>query len=179
MSNDSSLDDLIGFLDHASDRGLMPPASATALAVACRNVFTVLTDDEKNDITRLDLDAVTRRFQNKRAKDFSPQTLKEYSRRIGRAVELFQQWRDDPANFRVTTRATAPSRQRKTRTAPEEDAVAVMTISSAQPSQAPGTYQTAVAIGPHRIVTLMNVPADLTKEEATRIAEFVKMLAVN
>lgn len=177
MSNAYSVDDLLGFLDHAADKGLMPPASATALAVACRNVFGILTDQERANIAGLDRKALIRRFQNKRAKDFTPDTLKEYGRRVERAVTLFEQWRDDPANFQVPTRATAVRRKNGPAPGPTPETEIAPTASPALPSL-PGTYQTAVPLGPDRIITLVNVPVDLTEQEALRVAAFVKMLAV-
>jgi hypothetical protein len=179
MSNTYSVDDLMGFLDHAADKGLMPPATATALAVASRNVLSVLSDGEKADIASLDLASIVKRFQNKRAKDFTPDTLKEYARRLQRAVGLFLQWREDPANFHAPTRATSPSRRRKAAPEQESEIDAAPVGSGPPPTAAPGTYQTAIPLGPNRLVTLLNVPQDLTKEEARRLAAFVQMLAVD
>jgi hypothetical protein len=72
MTNAYSTDDLLEFLDHAAKRGLMTTATAQALAVASRNVLGVLTAEERADLSRLDIDAVVKRFVNKRAKDFNP-----------------------------------------------------------------------------------------------------------
>lgn len=179
MSNTYSVDDLMGFLDHAADKGLMPPATATALAVASRNVLSVLSDTEKADVASLDLASIVKRFQNKRAKDFTPDTLKEYGRRLQRAVGLFLQWREDPANFHAPTRATSPSRKRKVPAEQESEIDAAPGSSGLPPAAVPGTYQTAIPLGPNRLVTLLNVPQDLTKEEARRLAAFVQMLAVD
>ena len=57
MANSYSADDLLKFLDHSGDKGLMPAATAQALAVATRNVLGVLAEDEKVDLSKLDLDA--------------------------------------------------------------------------------------------------------------------------
>ena len=46
MANGYSADDLLEFLDHAGDKGLMPAATAQALAVATRNVLGILSDVE-------------------------------------------------------------------------------------------------------------------------------------
>lgn len=177
MANAYSLDDLLEFLDHAGDRGLMPAATAQALAVAARNVLGVLGDPEKKDLSRQDLDAVIKRFNNKRAKDFTPSSLREYARRLRRAVELFLAWRDDPANFTVKTRATASARKKEGRgRGPQQldnDAE-----SSDQPPPQPGTYHSAIPVRPGVVVTLENVPYDLTKAEAERLAGFVRMLAI-
>ncbi len=67
MANGYSKADLLDFLAHASDKGLMPAATATALGVASRNVLGVLGDDEGDDLRKLDLEAVIKRFNNKRA----------------------------------------------------------------------------------------------------------------
>ena len=45
MANGYSADDLLEFLDHAGDKGLMPAATAQALAVATRNVLAIHSDD--------------------------------------------------------------------------------------------------------------------------------------
>jgi hypothetical protein len=177
MSNEYSIDDLLGFLDHAADRGLLPPATAQALAVASRNVMGVLSEDEKRDVRSLDQDAVVKRFQNKRAKDFSTDTLAEYGRRFRRATDLFTSWRNDPAKFHAPTRATSAGRKKRGDVDREGDSDAPGTRSTPFPPSLPGAYQTAVPLGPNRIVTLSNVPSDLTAEEAERLASFVRMLA--
>lgn len=178
MSNEYSVDDLLGFLEHAADRGLMPPATATALGVACRTVFKVLSEDEKGDVRKLDLGSVAKRFHNKHAKDFSGATLKEYERRVRRAVGLFGSWRDDPANFRAPTRMTSGKRSRKEAEPETESEAPVAGSGISAPPPLPGTYQTTLPLGPGRIVTLLNVPSDLTESEAERLATFVRMLAV-
>ena len=178
MANAYSLDDLIDFLDHAGDRGLMPAATAQAFAVAARNVLGVLSDQEKNNLSDQDLDSVIKRFNNKRAKDFSPTSLKEYGRRVHKAVELFLTWREDPANFTVKTRATATPRKK------EKGKNSAPLQPDAEPEQfdqqqtAPGTYRSAIPVRPGVVVTLANVPYDLTKAEAERLAGFVRMLAI-
>jgi hypothetical protein len=178
MSNTYSVDDVLGFLDHAAEKGLMPPATATALSVACRNVLGVLSDEERQNLSGQDLNSVIRRFQNKRARDFTAPTLKEYARRVHRAVNLFLEWRNDPANFRAPTRATSSTRKRKNDSEPEVEPELPLTQVGAAPQVLPGTYQTAVPLSRDRIVTLLNVPADLTKAEAKRLAAFVEMLSV-
>src|SRR5438105_1739339 len=176
MSNEHSMDDLLGFLDHAAERGLLPPATAQALAVASRNVIGVLSDDEMTEVRALDRDVVVKRFQNKRAKDFSTETLAEYRRRFRRALDLFLSWRSDPAKFHAPTRTTVAGRKRKSDDREMESDRPVRQTSLI--STVPGTYQTAVPLGPNRIINLSNVPSDLTSEEAERLALFVRMLAV-
>lgn len=174
------MDDLLEFLDHASDRGLMPAATAQALAVASRNVLGVLSEKEQEDLSQHDIASVIKRFNNKRAKDFNPSSLKEYGRRVSRAIDLFVQWREDPANFAVKTRATSSARKKER----SEGAAAttgtsdgVYDVVTGPPRG--GAYQSAIPVRPGLVVTLHNIPPDLTKAEAERLANFVRMLAVD
>jgi hypothetical protein len=178
MTNAYSADDLLEFLDHAGDKGLMPVVTAQALAVASRNVLGILSDAEKADLRQLDLDAIVRRFTNKRAKDFNPSSLKEYGRRIRRAVDLFLSWRDDPANFTVKTRTTTGPRK-KDKELGSDEAITRETSTEQAPGEAAGTYRSAIPIRPGIVVTLVNIPNDLTSAEAERIAGFVRMLALH
>ncbi len=177
MANAYSADDLLEFLDHAGDKGLMPAATAQALAVATRNVLGILSDAEKADLGQLDLDATVRRFTNKRAKDFNPSSLKEYGRRIRRAVDLFLSWREDPANFTVKTRTTTGPRKRD-RELGSDESTTRETSTERAPDEVAGTYRSAVPIRPGLVVTLVNIPNDLTSAEAERIAGFVRMLVL-
>ena len=177
MANAYSTDDLLDFLEHAADRGLMPAATARALAVASRNVLGILTDAEKADLSQLDVDAVIKRFVNKRAKDFNPASLKEYGRRVRRAVELFLKWRADPSNFTTKTRASSTSRKKRGGTENGEQATKNPEVETV-PAQLPGTYQSSLPVRAGVVVTLSNVPYDLTSAEAERLASFIRMLAV-
>ncbi len=176
MTANYSADELLAFLDHAAEKGLMPAATATALQVASRTVFAILTDQERADVRKLDLDAVTRRFENKRARDFTPGSLKTYGSRVRRAVAQFITWRDDPGNFRPKTRSTAAMRTR--RQAQEiEHSGEDLTDSARTPPSAPGSYQTAFPLRPGTVVSFLNIPEDLTPAEAKRLSDFITMLA--
>lgn len=176
MTNGYSADDLLEFLDHAGDKGLMPAATAQALAVAARNVLAILSDVEKADLRQLDLETAVKRFTNKRAKDFNPASLKEYGRRVHRAVSLFLAWREDPANFTVKTRTTSASRKKGKGTA--NDQPVARDAKEQALDEVAGTYRSSVPVRPGHVVTLVNIPNDLTTAEAERIAGFVKMLAL-
>lgn len=177
MANSYSADDLQGFLDHAGDKGFMPAATAQALGVATRTVLGILADDEKADLSQLDIDAAIKRFSNKRARDFNPSSLKEYGRRFRRAVELFLAWREDPANFSVKTRTTSAPRKQDRGSGNSEPAARDATEQA--PDEMAGTYRSSVPVRPGLVVTLVNIPNDLTSAEAERIAGFVRMLALD
>ncbi len=173
-----TVDDLVKFLDHTGTAGLIPLATAQALVVATRSVFDVLTDQERKDLSKVDIDAVIKRFTNKRAAEFSASTIKEYGRRVRRAIDLFRSWQQDSASFRPKTRATSAARARGRRgvvnETPVDDGVETTNLTLSKP----GTYQTAFPVRPGSVITIANIPHDLTKSEAERLANFVRMLAV-
>lgn len=177
MANAYSLDDLLGFLAHAGDRGMMPAATASALAVAARNVFGVLSDDERTDLSRIGVAEVVKRFNNKRAKEFSSSSLKEYGRRVQRAVALFQEWRANPADFSPKTRATKGSGRKRIDTSPLPDDFSPRNTHAEGPASATGAYSSSFPIRADWVVTVSNIPSDLTTVEAERLAKFVRMLA--
>ncbi len=179
MANAYSMDDLLDFLTHAGDRGLMPASTAQALAVATRNVLGVLTPEEKTDIGALDMEAVIKRFMNKRAREFNPSSLKEYERRIHRAVDLYKNWKNDPANFSIKTRATVNGKKKNPKSVDDTAATGDTHGTEETPSHAEGgTYRSAFPVRPGVVVTIVNIPSDLTGNEAERLSQFIKMLVI-
>lgn len=193
MQNGHSTEDLLSFLAHAGERGLLPAATAQAFAVAVRNVFSVLDDSERSDLPLDNLDEVIKRFNNKRARDFRPGSLKEYARRVKRSVDLYLKWKNDPANFSVKTRVTSRGRKRtdgpdatnaavgpaEAEFSPESDDLLEMPVNMELPwAGVTKTYRTAVPIRPGHVVVIENIPLDLTEAEAEKMGEFVRMLGV-
>ena len=180
MANAYSMDDIVDFLNHASERGLMPAATATALAVSVRNVFGVLNETERADLSKLELESVIKRFNNKRARDFSPTSLKEYGRRVHRASDLYLQWINDPANFSVKTRTTkvAGKKSRGGGTIMEPSDATQSTETEEPTRNQERGYASSFPIRTEWIVSLVNIPPDLTKAEAQRLGKFIEMLAV-
>jgi hypothetical protein len=176
-------DAVLDFLAHAGERGMLPGATASALAVACRTVFGVLEADEAADLRRVDLDTLVKRFTNKRARDFNPSSLKEYGRRVRRAWDLFTAWKEDPANFAPKTRSTNITRGAKRAQRPASETLGVTIAPTAgSPSTVPAVsafedaFASSFPIRRGRVVTISNLPTDLTREEAERLAAFVTLL---
>jgi hypothetical protein len=158
----------------------MPAATAQALAVATRNVFSVLDESERTALPLEDIDGVIRRFNNKRARDFNPASLKEYGRRVKRAVEMYLRWRDDPANFTVKTRATNPGKKKERPNGKQTDPQLAKPLPDEPDppfSANPSGYQTAFPVRAGQVVTVSNIPHDLSTSEAERLAQFIRMLA--
>jgi len=180
MANSYSKNDILDFLSHAGDIGLIPLATATALSVAVRNVFGVLTDAEQSNLEGIDLQTVVRRFNSKRSRDFNPSSLKEYGRRVYRAFDLFLAWRADSANFSVKTRSTKAARKlgsdaKSVSQAGEHNYASGLSGARSQD----GGYESSIPIRPDRVVTIVNIPTNLTRGEAERLSKFITLLAVD
>ena len=188
MQTSHSLQDVVDFLNHTDSRGLMPTATAQALAVAVRNVFSVLDVAEQSSLPLDDIDGVIRRFENKRARDFSPSSLKEYGRRVHRAVALYEQWKKEPAGFSVKTRSTNSKSKGSRSTTSTRSAGKVVNSDEREPATAPVLAQSPTPLNPGQgysssfpvrsghVVTISNIPPDMTSNEAERLAQFVRML---
>jgi len=157
----------------------MPAATAQALAVATRNVFSVLDESERAALPLDDMDGVIRRFNNKRSRDFNPSSLTEYGRRVRRAVELYLGWRNDPASFSVKTRVTSGGRRdRPHGRQAESSSVREPDDNVEWPSMATASgYQTAFPVRRGHVVAISNIPHDLSAAEAERLANFIRLLA--
>lgn len=196
MSTTVSIDDLLDFLARAGRQGLMPIATTQALAVAVRTVFAVLDADEQAAIPLERLDSIVTRFGRRRAHDFNPTTLREYARRARRAIDLHAQWRADPDRFAPTTRATRGGGARTAydatdrtstlgvaeslRSPRDDDASVPREIAGASESGAMprgDRYTTHFPVRPGSVITIADVPFDLTSHEAERLVAFVKLLA--
>lgn len=170
---------LLAFLDVAAARGSLPRATAAALTVASRRVMEVLTPKERANLLNVEPAVVIKRFNNKFADHFSAGSLKEYGRRFERALELFKQWNANPSNFSVPTRLTKRARQRRAGVDSTHDETRAALAGNAleAPARA-STFHSSFPVRPGTVVTFLNIPSDLTRAEAERLAQFVKMLAV-
>ncbi|MGQ0642860.1 MAG: hypothetical protein ACT4P6_19110 [Gemmatimonadaceae bacterium] len=74
-------------------------------------------------------------------------------------------------------RAT-PSARKKDKVLTADFSEAPNVAAEATTTARPGTYQSALPVRPGVVVTIANVPYDLTPAEAERLANFVRMLAV-
>ncbi len=178
-------DAVLDFLAHAGERGMLPAATASALAVACRTVFGVLEPDEKTDLRLVNFEGLVTRFNNKRARDFNPSSLKEYGRRVRRAWDLFGAWKADPANFAPKTRTTVATKNGAKRAPRAEPVEALPPLPAPYVPAGPviddshgsrDVFSSSFPIRRGHVVTIANIPADLTSDEADRLAAYVTLL---
>ena len=167
-------------VDHwkwAAEKGLMNKNSAGSLRAACTQVLSVLDDWENVNINELDPDDVIKRFENLKAQDFTPKTLHEYGKRFRRAVQSFQDYIREPSSWSPTKSNTSSRRsQKKSDTKPpktedragEERSVLVETT---------GLVKYPFPLR-QDIIAVLQLPNDLTSDEAKRLHTFMQALVV-
>lgn len=179
MSTNRSRDDLKAFLDWVGNKGLMPLATVQARKAAVNNILDILSDEEAADVTALDLEQVMSRFGNLKGKNYTPDSLKTYQSRLGKALEDFQAYLDNPMAFKPSgtqRRVSAPAKEALKPTSP-----AARAASPVQSAPVSGPLLSAnivpIPIRQDLTIHIQGIPFDLTKAEAQRVANVVLALA--
>lgn len=176
-SQDTSGKALVEHWTYAADKGLMKGNTARALRSACVQVLSALEDWEKVDVTRLDVDDAFRRFQNKRARDFTPDSLEAYQRRFSQAVKLFKEYVEDPSSWRPTKRKSAAGKERRLGAVSKANSGRSASVSVAPPPQI-GLIDYPFPLSEAR-VALLRLPVDLKLAEVQRLTSFMMTIAVD
>src|SRR5690606_29043690 len=100
---DYSVEALLSFLDWAATKGKMNQRTAEGRKVACNRLFSVLDEDERADVRTLDLDDIAARFHNLQGTSYTQSSLREYRRRVEKAITDFLEWKKDPSSWRPST----------------------------------------------------------------------------
>ena len=90
---------LARFIEFVVAKGLVHPATAQGWRVATAKVLEDLTPAEGEDVRRIDVEATFKGFLNRYPGRLSPASVGEYRRRVGRAIEEFVRWMEDPGSY--------------------------------------------------------------------------------
>ncbi|MEW8193985.1 MAG: hypothetical protein AB2793_09755 [Candidatus Thiodiazotropha sp.] len=188
MENKYSLDALSEFLDYTLNKGLLKPNTAKSRKQAALRILKILDESERQDLRNVDIDHTFERFSNLQGKDFKPDSLKVFRSRLKAALTDFFAYAENPSTFKPAgitrqinkTETKKISSQAKQRgqipksQKEEENKKELEGRSSTQP------HNLAIPIPLREDVTVRvtNIPADLSKLEAERIAAIIKAYAV-
>lgn len=184
MEKNYSLDALAEFLDYAAEKGLIKGNTATSRKRAALQILAVLDDSEKNDLRGVDVEHAFERFSNLKGKDFKPASLQVFKSRLRSALTDFFAYVDNPAGFKPSgaQRSSSSTRSRvkpNTRKAPTSDsAVEQANESEEHASQAVPHLIIPIPLRDGLTVKIHNIPADLSKLEAEKIAAIVRAYAM-
>jgi len=178
--------DFLEFLDWLGSKGLIPLNTAQARKAVANKVLAALEEDELGDITALNIDDVMLRFINKFGKRYTRESARTYRSRFETSVADFKAYCENPVGFRplgrphikrvtneqqggVAEKKTVP-RKATVKPPPEGDRP------TGDKSAAPGNV-IPIQIRQNLTVQVGPVPFDLTKSEATKIANTILALA--
>ena len=180
MANGRTKDDFLEFMDFLADKGLLTKATAQARKASANKVFAILEPEEALDVTQIDLDEVMYRFGNLQGQNYKPKSLQVYKSRIRSALDDFESYKNNPLGFK-------PSLQSKTKTpkksgTPNEGDPKVVDMARPADPPPPGSSSALSRISSEILpipiregltVQIAHLPFDLTKAEATKIANII------
>jgi hypothetical protein len=174
---DYSREALARFVDYVVDKGLVNPSTAQGWRVATAKVLEDLSGEEKADVRRIDVEATFRAFLNRNPGRLSPASVGEYRRRVGRAIEEFVSWVENPGGYGNRSAAWAAKTEQRPRSRPaglsrREQRSANSSGSSASDEEMSLDYP----LRPGRLARVV-LPRDLTVDEARRMGAFLVTLA--
>ena len=184
---------LARFIEFVVAKGLVHPATAQGWRVATTKVLEDLSADELGDVRRIDVAGTFKQFLNRYPGRLSPASVGEYRRRVGRAIEEFVRWMEDPGAYAFRTPPRSPKTDARRRLDPQPSP-GTEAVHRPRPTPAGGTAQgqapelqwhspqggiaLAYPLRPDLLAQVV-VPRDLTVEEARRMGAFLVTLAVD
>lgn len=168
---------LLEFLDYLADKGLMARTTVSARKAAVGKVLGILSDEEANDVTKLDLNDVMNRFNHLEGKSYTPGSLSTYLSRVKSAVDDFESYLDNPLGFR-------PSVQTRERRKPDGKGEGPTTkvphvgVERVMPKAPLSSTVLPIPIRPDITVFVQGLPYDLTEAEAGKIANVIRAMVM-
>ena len=174
---DYSRDALARFIDYVVDKNLVNPSTAQGWRVATTKVLDELTAEERADVRRIEVDSTFKQFLNRNPGRLSPASTGEYRRRVGRAIDEFVSWMENPAGYGSRTAAWAVKSESRPRSKPRlPPNTSPVPVAPAGAYAEPGGVALSFPVRPGFLARVV-VPADLTVDEARRMGAFLLTLA--
>lgn len=178
-SIDTSGKALVEHWKWAAEKGDMNANTANALRAACTQVLSVVDGWETLDVRTIVVDDVCRRFQNKRSKDFKPQSLEAYKRRFGQAMKMFLEFANDPSSWKAPSQERAARREKKQKANSNGEASApTPERAGSPPALMAGLVEYPFPLREGRLAYL-KLPVDLKLAEVKRLSAYLNTLAVD
>lgn len=174
---------LLDFWAWSARKGLVPTSVANDLRAASKEVLSVEDNWQTIDIKSLDVDYLMVRFDNLRKFKFKPQSLSAYKSRFKKARKLYLAYLENPSSWHYP----GAMKRRVPRTTVDSKAQAHQAPEYQMPSSAPSQVSSPTAMLDPSIQRLefpvrpgvsarLELPVDLTREEANRIAAYLQLI---
>lgn len=167
-----SVEKLLEFLKYAGMEGLINPAAARARRNAVEQLAAELSEEERGDVTRIDVDELASRFHKLEGSSIRMEALSLYAERFRMALTDFLAWCEDPVGFQSIGGEPRRAQPRGSLDPQQEVAERITLESTENPSNI-----VPIPLREEETVYVANLPLDLTTEEAERIARVVRAFA--
>jgi len=163
------------FLRQSAVSGIVKPATGRARKLAAEQLLQQLKSHERTDLRAVDVDELCSRFHKIQGSTIRPENLEIYNQRLSSALKDFIRWCENPAQFvsnegeLLESKLVARRDDAGQATAREELAL--------NPPRSPHDIF-PVPIRENLVVYLQNIPLDMTRVEANKIAAVVQALAL-
>jgi hypothetical protein len=172
---DYSQSAFLEFLRQAAVTGITKPATARARKLAAENLLDQLKSHERLDLRLLDVDELCTRFHKLQGSTIRPENLQLYNERLSSGLKDFVCWTSDPTSFKSAEGEKPESVLVAARDTPEQ-AQAREELALNPPRSPHDIFP--VPIREDLVVYLQNIPLDMTRAEARKIAGVVRALAM-
>jgi hypothetical protein len=153
-------------------KGMIPANTASARKAAANKVLALLSEEEAQDVTTLDVDETIRRFGNKFRAEYTPESLQSYASRLRSSIDDFKRHCDDPLSFKPGIARRLPRKSREPGSA-TRDITVTGNPGSSQLRPIAAAQILPIAVRPDLVVQIAGLPHDLTTAEAQRIANII------
>lgn len=158
------------------DTHQMNENTASALRAASIKVLGALEDGQSVDVRTLNVEDALTRFQNKHHKDMTPQSLATYKTRFRNAVKMYLDYLANPSGWKAPASKARTGSGRGRAEVPATNGQGHGEVDG-PPPVVPGLVPYPFPLRNGLLVTLQ-LPPDLTKREAKRLAGFIESLAI-
>lgn len=175
MAKDYSEASFSKFMRQSVVSGLINPATLRARKLAAEQLLVELKSHERQDLRLVDLDELCSRFHKLEGSSIRPESMDLYKSRLRDALDDFIAWTDDPGKF-VPKESEQKQLRDQLKREPEGHRRAREELALNPPRNPHQIFP--VPIREDLVVYIQNVPLDMTRREADKIAAVVKALAV-
>lgn len=169
---------LMDFLTWMSEKGLLNKSTSESRRSAAVKIIDVLDEAEKSDLRKIDGEELFKRFINLRGQNYTPSSHGSYKSRFLAALNDFIRYVDNPVGFRPAT-ALRGTKTGKVRAAGEEGApvqrarLRLKSRASHEGLPSPSNLSVPIPLRKDLVVRILDLPPDLTSEEAKKISTVV------